>query len=679
MCYTGSIKAEAVKMQMKNPLKKQGTSLVGVYSLILLLFSAATYFLTRSPELAVAEAAAAFVLYIINLLIDRSHQRALKRYIESVMYETEEAKNSTVMNFPLPMVTYMLDSNRIIWGNQEFFSICGKDRPYTGAYMQDLIPGFDGKWILEGKKRSPSLIEISEHRYQVHGNRIHNRDSDTPSAAMGITYWVDVTDYDKVREEYIASRPVVILILLDNYDELVKNANERLRVDLRNAVEDKLSQWLEGKRGLLRRYDRDRYMYICEKRHFDRMAAARFSIVDDVHAVVNSAGIHATVSVGAGIDGSSLEEIFHFAEMSLEMALSRGGDQAVVRDRLNFSFFGGRDSEIETRTKVKSRVVANALGSFIKDASTTYIMGHQYADMDVLGAAVGVCCIARNYGKRARIVMSDRPNACGSLITELKKHREYEDIFITPKEAMLQANSRSLLVVVDTNRPEQVEDSALLQTISRLVVIDHHRRAATYIDNAQLTFYEPYASSVCELMVELLEELGEQENILSYEADAMLAGIVTDTKNFTMRTGERTFDAAAFLRRTGADPVSVKRLLQYDFESTVARYSILEKAKVYRGNICIAPMDTPVDRVVASQAADELLNISGIEASIVLFPSGDGGVNLSARSIGSLNVQVLLEELGGGGNKSAAAAQLKNTTLEESLLKLRTAIDNYFS
>ena len=664
---------------MNNPLKKQNTPPVWIYSLILLLFAAATFFFTRSQELAAAEAVAAVVLYIVNLLLERSHQRALKRYIESVMYETEEAKNSTVMNFPLPMVTYMLDSDRIIWGNQEFFSICGKSRPYTGANMQDLVPGFDGRWILEGKKRSPALIELNERRYQVHGNRIHNRDGDSPSAAMGITYWVDVTDYDKVREEYIASRPVVILILLDNYDELIKNAGERVGAELRNAVEDRLSQWLEGKRGLLRRYDRDRYMYICERRHFDRMVSAKFSIVDDVHSVVNSSGIHATVSIGAGIEGGSLEEIFHFAEMSLEMALSRGGDQAVVRDRMNFSFFGGRDNEIETRTKVKSRVVANALVSFIKDASTTYVMGHKFADMDALGAAVGVCCIARSCGKRARIVLSDSPNACGTMIAELKKHREYEDVFITPKEAMLQANSRSLLVVVDTNRPEQVEDSALLQTISRLVVIDHHRRAATYIENAQLTFYEPYASSVCELLVELLEEVGKQESILQFEADAMLAGIVTDTKNFTMRTGERTFDAAAFLRRVGADPVSVKRLLQNDFESTVARYSVLERARVYRGNICIAPMEKPVDRVVAAQAADELLNISGIEASIVLFPTGDGGVNLSARSIGSLNVQVLLEELGGGGNKSAAAAQLKNTTPEEALLKLRTAIDNYFS
>jgi c-di-AMP phosphodiesterase-like protein len=496
---------------------------------------------------------------------------------------------------------------------------------------------------------------------------------------MGITYWVDVTDYDDIKREYAASRPVVMLIMLDNFDEMMKNATERVRTDLRNQIEDKLTQWTENSRGLMRRYDRDRYIFICERRYFDKLEQARFSIVDDVHDIVNISGIHATVSVGAGIEGASYEENFSFASMSVEMALSRGGDQAVIRNRMNFEFYGGRDAEVETRTKVKSRVVANALGSFIKDASTTYVMGHRFGDMDTLGAAVGICCIARTYGKKAKIVVSDQPNAFGLMAGELKKHKEYEDVFISPKEAMLQANSRSLLVVVDTNRPEQVEDEALLQTISRLVVIDHHRRAASYIENAALTFYEPYASSVCELVVELLQELVEQSDILRYEAEAMMAGIVTDTKNFTMRTGERTFDAAAFLRRAGADPSVVKRLLQNDYDSTVTRYAILERAQMYRDNICLAAMEREVNRVVAAQAADELLNISGVEASVVLYPNAAGEVILSARSIGSLNVQVLLEKLGGGGNKSAAGAQMKNTTIDQAMSQLKAAIDEYLS
>ena len=657
--------------------KKLESSASRIYTAVLLVFAALTFLLCGEKYLALAEAVAALALFAVSAATDRRRRREVRKYIESVTYESEEAKNSAMMYFPLPMATFMLDSSRLVWGNQAFFSACGFDRPKVDVYMTDIVPGFESKWLLEGKKRCPELLDLGGRRYQVNGSSIRGQDEGHASRAMGITYWVDVTDYDDIKREYAASRPVVMLILLDNYDEMIRTSTERAKADIRNSFEDKLEQWVDQKRGFWRRFDRDRYIFICERRYFDILKEQKFSLVDAVHSIVNTAGIHATISIGVGIDGVSLEENYNFASLSVEMALSRGGDQAVIRDRMNFEFFGGRTSEIETRTKVKSRVVANALGSFIRDASTTYVMGHRYADMDALGAAVGVCCIARAYGKRARIVMSDSPNACAPLIEELKKNKEYEDIFITPKEAMLQANARSLLVVVDTNRPEQVEDEALLQTIRRLVVIDHHRRASTYIENATLTFYEPYASSACELIAELMQELVEQEKILRCEAEAMLAGIVTDTKNFTMRTGERTFDAAAFLRRSGADPVAVKRLLQNDYRSTITKYSIMERAELYRNEICIAVMDRKVERVTAAQAADELLNISGIEASVVLYPTEGGGVYVSARSIGSVNVQLLMEKLGGGGNMSAAAAQLTNVTILEAEDRLKAAVDEY--
>ena len=649
------------------------------YILVLFVFAAVTALFFDALYLALAEAAAAVVLLLVNIVADRRRRRELAKYIKSVTYETEAARNNTMMNFPLPMAAYLMDSGRLVWGNQEFFTICGRKEPSIDVTITDMAPEFQGKWILEGKHRCPGLVELQGRRYQVHGNLVRGQGEDTFSGSMGITYWVDVTDYDDIKREYAASRPVVMLVMIDNYDELTKNATERMRNDLRNQLEDRLTAWTEDKRGLLRRYDRDRYIYICERRFFDRLAAEKFTILDSVREVTNTAGIHATVSLGVGIEGASLEEDFNFASMSVDMALSRGGDQAVIRDRMNFEFYGGRATEVETRTRVKSRVVANALGSFIRDASTTFVMGHRYADMDALGAAVGICCIARPYGKRARIVMGNTPNACGPLIEQLKKHKEYEDIFVTPKEAMLQANSRSLLVVVDTNRPEQVEDMALLQTISRLVIVDHHRRAATYIDNAALSFHEPYASSACELVVELLQELVEQSAVGRMDAEALLAGIVMDTKNFTIRTGERTFEAAAFLRRMGADTVAVKRLMKNDMQSTVSRYSILERSEIYRDNICLAAVDHEVDRVVAAQAADEMLNIQGVDASVVLYQTDAGGVIMSARSIGELNVQVLLEKLGGGGNQSAAGVQMESITIAEAEERLKTAIDEYLA
>ena len=663
---------------MNKLTNRLGSNASRVYILCLLIFAVITAVFFHVYPLAIAEAAASVILLIVHMALQRRQQRELMEYIQSVTYDTEAARDNAMMNFPLPMVAYFADSQRLVWGNQEFFAICGRKEPLVNTVITDLVPGYQGKWLLEGKARCPGLVEVGGRRYQVHGNLVRGKDGERVSGTMGITYWVDVTEYDDIRLEYDASRPVVMLIMIDNYDELMKNLPERTRNEMRGLLEDKLAQWTENKKGFLRRYDRDRYIYLCERRYFDQLAAEKFAVLDAVREIKNTSGIHATVSIGAGLDGASLEEDFNFASMSVEMALSRGGDQAVIRNRVNFEFYGGKATEVETRTKVKSRVVANALSAFIKDASTTYVMGHRYADMDALGAAVGLCCIARACGRRAKIVLGSGPNACGIMIGELKKHKEYEDIFVTPKEAMLQANSRSLLVVVDTNRPEQVEDEALLQTISRLVIIDHHRRAATYIDNAALTFHEPYASSASELVAELMQELVDQDDITRFEADALLAGMVTDTKNFTIRTGERTFEAAAFLRRMGADTVAVKRMLQSDMAHTVGRYAILEKSEIYRDNICLAVMDHEVDRVVAAQAADEMLNISDVEASVVLYPVGEDAY-LSARSIGSMNVQVVLEKLGGGGNTSAAGAQMHGVSVREAEARLKAAIDEYLA
>ena len=662
---------------MEKISRKLETAAAGIMYTVLAVFAVLTFVLTRSYWAAATEIVAIFVLYLVMRRIREQHRKCVHSMIQQATYGSELAQKNAMVNFPLPIAAYMTDTGRVIWGNRQFFSICGVDSGLD-RNMTELVPNYNGAWLTEGRRRATEVTEIEGRRYQVHGSVIRDNRADGV-VSLGITYWVDVTDYDQLKHEYSQSRPVVMLILIDNYDELMKGATDRAKSDLRSGIEDKLNQWTNGCRGLLRRYDRDRYIYICEYRYYDKLAQDRFSVIDSVHDVVNNSGIRATVSVGCGLDGVSYEEDFSFASLSVDMALSRGGDQAVTKNRMNFEFFGGRDAEVETRTRVRSRVVATALASFIKESPVTYIMGHSYPDMDALGAAVGLCCIARSLGKKARIVLSDRPNACGALVEILKRQPEYEDIFISPKEAMVQAVAGSLLVVVDTNRPEGVEDQALLQSISRLVVVDHHRRGSSYIENATLTLYEPYASSVCELVVELLQELVDQKHILPYEANAMLAGIVTDTKNFTMRTGERTFDAAAYLRRAGADPVAVKRFLQNDFETTVTRYTILEHAQMFRDTVCVAVMDQEVGRVVAAQAADEMLNISGVEASVVMYPASTGEVILSARSIGSMNVQVLMEKLGGGGNQSAAAAQLKNTTIEEAVGRLYAAVDEYLN
>lgn len=660
---------------MNNKIQKLIQPGLRLYLVVLIGFVAAAMFFDE--RLAIAEAGAVALLIIYSLIAARFRRKQFTEYIQSITYDVEAAKNDTLMHFPLPMAAFKLDDQQIIWGNQVFFNICGVKSPSYEARMNDLIPEFSGKWLLEGKSKCPTLVEVGGNKYQVHGSVVRADEKDGKADFMAIAYWIDVTDYDDIRLEYLASRPVVATILWDNFDEVIKNTSERVRNELRAAVDDKISEWCSETEGFLRRYDRDRYIFIFEERFLEDMVLKKFALNESVRSVVSPSGLHATVSIGIGRDGRSFEENALFSQLSVEMALSRGGDQAVIKNRFNFEFFGGRGTEIETRTKVKSRVMANALYELIGESSQVFIMGHRFSDLDCIGAAAGLAAITRKRGKRVSIVVDLEKNAAESLITRLRREAEYKNAFISPEDALLQADSRSLLIVVDTNRPEQVEGEQLLFACTHVAVIDHHRRAATYIQNAALSFLEPYASSVCELVVELLQELVEQRDILRVETEAMLSGIAMDTKNFTIRTGERTFDAAAFLRRAGAETIEVKKLLQNDLESTVARYKILQRARLYRG-IAIAAPEDPQKRVVAAQAADEMLNISGVQASTVVFPTLDGGIYISARSIGDVNVQVLLEKLGGGGNASAAGAQLPEMEVRDGMELLINAIDDYF-
>ena len=662
-------------MKSNKNLKRLAEPGVGIHLFFLIAFALATLYF-RMYYLAAAEGAVIVILLIYALIARRVKEKQLAAYIESITYDTENAKNNTLMNFPLPIAVFRLDDSSIVWGNDMFFDMCGGETRRLDSSIAELVPQFSGKWLLEGRHRYPSLLEVNSRKYQVHGNLIRSDKADEDSAFMGITYWLDVTEYDDIRLQYEGSRPVPGIVIIDNLDELMKNQPDRVKNDIRDAVEDKLRHWSDSYNGIFRRYDRDRYIALFEKRDMDRMRQEKFPITQDIHQVESPNGIGATLSIGFGEDGGTLAESLQFADMAVELALTRGGDQTVIKNRLSFDFYGGRGYEVEKRTKVKSRVMANTLAELVRDSSRILAMGHRFADLDALGAAVGVCCLARKCGVRYNIVIDRERNAVKPLIERLLREPEYKDVFLTPQEAMLQADGHTLLVVVDTNRPEQVEDPDLLSACNRVAVIDHHRVAATYIQNAALGFVEPYASSASELLTEILQEVAEPADILRFEAEALLSGIVLDTKSFSLRTGERTFDAAAFLRRAGADTTEVKKLFQTDMNHTVARYKILQSAELYR-NIAVAAPEEPQDRIVAAQAADELLNISGVDASIVIAPDGAGGVFASARSIGELNMQILMEKLGGGGNRSAAAVQFADMELQDAVRKIYAAIDEY--
>ncbi|MBQ8074824.1 MAG: DHH family phosphoesterase [Oscillospiraceae bacterium] len=660
----------------------------GVYLITMSCFVAATFVLgyfvlsgTRAGYLlellSGAEAVAVLVLLVVYSVTTKNRQKNLESYIETVMYDSENARSRTLMNFPLPIAVFQLDDTRIVWANDEFFRICGSKGTRYDARMVDFLPEFDSKWLSEGQSQYPTLLQLNGRRYRVHGNLIRHDFEDENVTFMGITYWLDVTEYDDIRIEYEESRPVAGVILIDNYEELIKNQPDKERNRMRDSIEEKLMNWAEGTKGFVRRLDRDRYLVLMEKRELASMKEQKFPIVETIHSVESAAGISASVSLGFGEDASSFSEALQFADMAAELAISRGGDQVVIKNRLNFEFFGGRGGEIERRTKVKSRVMATTLQSLVKDSSKVYVMGHRFSDLDAIGAAVGVCCVCRLSGIRYHIVVDENTTAAKPLIDKLKTVPEYRSVFVTPQEAVLHADGRTLLVVVDTNRPEQVEEQDLLDACNRVAVIDHHRVAATYIHNAALGFIEPYASSACELLTEIIQELAPDINsVLKCEAEALLSGIVLDTKNFTIRTGERTFDAGAYLRRAGADTAEVKKLLQSDLEDTLAKYRILQGAQIYKG-VAIAVPSEVTGRIIAAKAADELLNISGVEASIVIAPAPGGGCIASARSIGEMNMQIIMEKLGGGGNRSAAAAQLKDVDAPAARDMVLKAIDEY--
>ena len=668
---------------MNNYLRRLANSNSKLYIAILTLFIAATVALAYYYKSNIIFILAAVELFITLFLIiyfyciGSSRRKQLEKYIESITYDTTNAKDSTLLNFPLPIAVFRLEDTGIIWGNKMFFDMSGSAAQRFDAKISDIVPDFTSSWLTEGQTQYPTLITVGESKYRVHGNiiRINKENTDAPDY-MAISYWVDVTAYDDIRIEYEQSRPVVGIVVIDNLDEMYKNQSDRNKNDIRDSIEDNLNAWATEYNGICRRYDRDRYIAVFEKRNVQSMKENKFPIVETMHTVENPNAINASISIGLGEDGATFAEALQFAEMATELALTRGGDQAVVKNKLSFEFFGGRGLEVEKRTKVRSRVMANTLKELIKDSTKVYVMGHRYADLDAVGAAVGVCCLARKFGIKYNIIIDINNNASAKLIEKLKEDPLYKSAFITPQEAISHVDPHTLLTVVDTNRPEQVEDLNLLEACSRIAVIDHHRVAATYIHNADLGFIEPYASSACELLTEILQEIGDPNDITRIEAEAVLSGIVLDTKSFTIRTGDRTFDAAAYLKRCGADTTDVKKLLQSNMDDTISRYRIMQSAELYR-NVAIAAPTEPHNRIVAAQAADELLNISGVDASIVISPNESGGIFASARSIGELNVQIIMEKLGGGGNRSAAAAQFVDIDLNEAVSRVYKAVDDY--
>lgn len=612
-------------------------------------------------------------LYIIVLIITyRKNVVARNRIIKHInnfMIKLKRDTDESILNFPIP-ATAVSSNGEIIWSNEGFenlFKGINKDK-YIENVIKELDEEYDNNFSAIDKE-----ISIHDKHYRLLGNLINMRRKNSRES-MIMLYFIDRTDYYRLYRMYEDAKDCVGLIVIDNYDEVINDMTDTDRPQLLAVVERQLREWFAFTGGIFTKLERNKFLIVFEKKYIKAFTDSKFEILDSIKEITYSNKIPVTLSIGIIANDESKAMSFQSAVSAIDIALGRGGDQAVIKRNGKYEFFGGKSKEIEKRTRVKARVVAQALQELMAESKNVIIMGHKNMDADALGAAIGVYRIAKTLNRDAYIVYNNTGMAIDGLIRRLGK--QYNDVLIPTDNAISKITDKTLLVVVDTHKKDFVEAPELLDKLSKVVLIDHHRKSTDAIEDATLTFHEVYASSTSELVTEILQYVEEKFELPVPEAECLYAGILTDTKNFMYKTGVRTFEAAAYLKKVGVDVAAIKKMFQNDVDTYVAIADVIRNSDIVHNNIAIAVCSSEVDNhaQIAAQAADELLNLNGIETSFVLVDMGEY-INISGRSNGSLNVQMVLEKLGGGGHMMIAGAQLRNTTMDEAKKMLLNAID----
>lgn len=641
-----------------------------------LLVCAAATFLVGEWWLAGAETVLFAVLLFLNLSIKKHREIDLADYVQRLNDHLDTATKDTLVNFPFPMVVTHLDG-KVSWYNRSFANIIGRESLFE-RFLTDVFEDLDWSEVLRMQEGISLSVAYGDRRFQVSGSII-KPDARRENEYLVLLYWLDVTEQLALKKRYVGEKPDLCIIMIDNYDDVMNATADNMRPQLTSEIDKRINEWTRGASGVLKKTERDRYIFLFEHRYLDALITRKFELLDWVRSINVGNKTPATISIGIGT-GGTLKENDAYSRMALDMALGRGGDQAVIKDDSQFAFYGGKTKEHEKSTRVKSRVVAYALRQLVSAKQRTVIMGHRNPDIDAIGAAIGLARGIRNLGVgECYIVCGEHNQTVENLLLEFRGDADYEGVFVSPAQAEELVDQDTVLIVVDTHRPTLTENPKLLSQAGEIVVIDHHRRATEFIENCSLVYHEPYASSTCEMVAELLQYMDSKVSLSKKEAEAMYAGICMDTKNFIFKTGVRTFDAASFLRKHGVDTVAVKQMFQYDLEHYTSRAAIVGSAEFVHETVAIATCDQAISdvEVVAAQAADELLNIAGINASFVLAKDEDL-VLISGRSLGDINVQVILEKLGGGGHMTVAGAQLSGTDVPHAKERLVAAIDEYF-
>lgn len=612
------------------------------------------------------------LLVIYNIKNTKLRKSEWKKFIEDFSSKLDIATRNTLVKLPFPLVIIGIDGD-VLWYNQNFSSMLnGED--ILGKNIQNMARGFNLKLAVDGKESIFRYVKLKEKYYDIYTNGVDT--SENPKDKIMLLYFYDVTDVFNLVESIEADSDTVMLIEVDNFDDVIKTIEEANRPLIIAEIERTINTYAQNLNAMIRKYEQNKYVLCTQNKYIEKEMEKKFDILDNVREISMGNKLAVTLSIGVGRGGKTPLENEKYAVSAKDLALGRGGDQAIVKNGDKLSFYGGKTKEVEKRTKVRARVIAHALVDIIKDSSNIFIMGHINADIDCLGAAVGIYSTVRLLDKECFIILDSSNNSIKLILEKIKEEEEYNNAFIQSKDCFEKMDENSLLIIVDVHSKGYVHDMQVVDKFDKIVIIDHHRKTTDFIEGSLLSYIEPYASSTSELVTEMLPYMVEKPRLKTIEAEALLAGICVDTKNFSFKTGVRTFEAASFLRRLGADTIDVKKFFADDLETYLKRAEIIKSAKVYN-NIAIAICPQEIeDTVLAAQAADELLNITGIQASFVFVKIKDE-MFISGRSLGDVNVQLILESLGGGGHMTMAGAKLKSVTVDEALEKLKDAIGKY--
>ncbi|CEQ25538.1 DHH family phosphoesterase [Paraclostridium sordellii] len=640
---------------------------IGILSLILLYFN-------------IYIGTAIFILFVY-IVFHNWRSRDIRRkewnkYIQDLAVDIDEVTKKAILNLPIPLCILEFDGS-ITWYNTKFHEMTEKEDT-LGMNIETLVKNIDLRKVLNENKELYTDINYKGRNYTIVYNVVKS-DQENKTKYLMMLYWIDKTEYLNLKTKYNEEQNVVATIQVDGYEEVLQSAPEERR-PLMNVEIDKILASLEVScNGALEKTAKDKYFLVLSKSELDKLEFDKFSILDKIREIDQGNTLPVTISMGIGIEGKTINENFKLAKGALDLALGRGGDQAVIKTKDRSIFYGGKSKAVEKKTKVKSRLIGHALREIILESKDIYIMGHKYPDMDAMGAAVGIYDICKSCNKGANIVLNNTNDSIDEFIKRVKSSDYYPNIFVNKDEAIKNCAKDTLVIVVDTHRPNFTECPELLEISDKLVVIDHHRRGVEFINDTVLLFHETYVSSTCEMVTELVQYMEDDVKINKLTAEGLMAGISLDTKNFAFKTGVRTFEAASYLKKAGADTIEVKKLFNSNLKDFIAKAEIMQSTKVINNKICLAYCKADINNinVVVAQAADELLSIKDVEASFVLGKTKSGTIFISARSLGSINVHVLMEKLGGGGHIDIAGAQLENVSLEEGYKMVSDIIKQY--